>query len=364
MKVIEKENYKQRILIGLVPAIMMWLVIGLLYLCAETFSIVDEAQVAPFTIYTDQELHGHSTATAVKTQSEGVAFTYTLKEGYPYPYAGVCFIPPTGAFDFKQNSSFEIEIKTNIARIIPVVLNEEVKSISGKKLQRPVVYELKTQAGQNTYTIPMRAFSVPSWWYKEKHFSETDFPVFNAAHVKNVCIQNSFLSALNKAETIHIVQLMNAPDLFFWIWVAAIFSVCWSGGYTVYLMTKKKKTAVFIPYVPTASDEVPKNDWEKIRNYIAANYMHEIDMEGMEKELGIAKHRLAQLIKENTTLIFKQYLNQVKVAEAKRLLQETHLPIGEIADQAGFGHVSNFNRVFKQYTGESPSDLRSKITAK
>jgi AraC-like DNA-binding protein len=363
MKIIEEENYKQRILIGLVPTIVVWLVIGLLHLLAKTISI-DDAQIGSFTIYTDQELQGHSTATTIKTESEGIVFTYTLKQGYPYPYAGVCFTPKSGQFNFKQNSNFEIEIKTEAGRVIPVILNEEVTSLSGKEFQRPVVYELKTQAGQHTYSIPLQAFAVPSWWYKEKHFSETDFPAFNAAHIKNICVQNSLLAPLDQAETIYVVQLKNTPEMSFWIWIGTIFSVCWSGGYAVYLITKKKKTAVFIPYVTTPSDEVPKNDWEKIRNYIAANYMHEIDMEGMEKVLGIAKHRLAQLIKENTTLIFKQYLNQVKVAEAKRLLQETNLPIGEIADQAGFGHVSNFNRVFKQYTGESPSDLRSKITVK
>jgi len=360
MKTVNKKNNFQRFLIGFAPIMLIWLLVLLINILTTPVTIINAEESIPFKIYTDQELQGQSVGSVNTTQQHGIDFIYTLKEGYVYPYVGICFTPKSGILSFNANSTFTIEIETCADKIIPIILNEHVTGFSGKNFLRPVQYELNTQAGIHTYTISLKEFEVPAWWYKSNHFSEGDLPIFDPSNIKNICIQNSLLSAVNTEEYMHIKQISNRANTGFWVWIATIFSVCWLGGYGIHLVLKKKKTAVFIPYVVTPSEEEPVDEWERIRNYISFNYMNELDMEGMEKDLGIAKHKIASLIKDNTTLIFKQYLNQIKVAEAKRLLQETNLPIGEIADQVGFGHVSNFNRVFKQYAGESPSDCRLK----
>lgn len=316
----------------------------------------------PFSIYTDQELQGHSLASAKKMQPQLLIFDYLLKEGYIYPYTGICFAPDTGMLALEPNSIFIIKLSMETDAVIPFILNEYVMDKTGKMQMRPMQYELKASLGIHTYTIPLERFTVPSWWYKNNHFSESDLPAFNPSHIKNICIQNSSLAVINKNEQIGIIEITITPNTGPWIWMTSIFSFCWIIGYGIYVAFKEKKeTQVFIPYIPTETQEKQIDEWALIRNYISVNYMNDIDMEGMEKELGIARHKIALLIKEHTTLIFKQYLNQIKVAEAKRLLLETNLPIGEIADQVGFGHLSNFNRVFKQYTGESPSDLRKQL---
>lgn len=360
MKIENKKSYVHFLVIGILPVVLVWSILWVICLSIPSIEIVNKDQTIPFGIYTDQELQGYSIASAEKTQSQGITFDYVLKEGYIYPYTGISFTPDTGMLALELNSIFTVELMMENASVIPFILNENVTDKTGKMWMRPVQYELKTIAGRHIYTIPLEEFVVPSWWYKNNEFSESDFPAFNAAHVKNICIQNSALAVTNKKERIVIIQITNTPGIGSWIWSASIFTFFWITGVGIYIAFKKKKeTPVFIPYVATATDEKTVDEWSQIQTYISANYMNDINMESMEKELGIAKHKIALLIKENTTLIFKQYLNQIKVAEAKRLLLETNLPIGEIADQVGFGHLSNFNRVFKQYTGESPSELRN-----
>jgi transcriptional regulator GlxA family with amidase domain len=52
---------------------------------------------------------------------------------------------------------------------------------------------------------------------------------------------------------------------------------------------------------------------------------------------------------------FSRYVNLFRVDAATELLQHTDLPITEIALQSGFQSIRNFNRVFLEITGKTPS---------
>jgi len=52
----------------------------------------------------------------------------------------------------------------------------------------------------------------------------------------------------------------------------------------------------------------------------------------------------------------------LRIAEAKRLLEENGLPITEIAARCGFSSQAGFYNYFKRHTGISPSDFRDAAT--
>jgi len=54
----------------------------------------------------------------------------------------------------------------------------------------------------------------------------------------------------------------------------------------------------------------------------------------------------------------KQYLNNVRLNEAKRLLAGTAMSVTSVAREAGFTSVHQFNKVFAGHTGETPSEWR------
>ena len=74
---------------------------------------------------------------------------------------------------------------------------------------------------------------------------------------------------------------------------------------------------------------------------------------------GFSARKISDLIKENYSLSFKQYINNIRFNEAKRLLKESNLPINEIAYKVGFNNISHFNRAFRQYCNCSPQEYRS-----
>ena len=54
-----------------------------------------------------------------------------------------------------------------------------------------------------------------------------------------------------------------------------------------------------------------------------------------------------------------EYVIRLRVRLACRLLQDTMLPIAEIAERIGYADVTHFGRMFKKHTRLAPSDYRT-----
>ena len=59
---------------------------------------------------------------------------------------------------------------------------------------------------------------------------------------------------------------------------------------------------------------------------------------------------------------FVDYIARLRFAKACLLLQNPNLRISEIAFEVGFQSLSQFNRVFKKLSGQSPTEYRAKNT--
>jgi AraC-like DNA-binding protein len=81
-------------------------------------------------------------------------------------------------------------------------------------------------------------------------------------------------------------------------------------------------------------------------------------LETVQKEIGISETKLSAILKENTDMSFKRYLNHIRTEEAKRLLRETDRQVMDIAYKVGYGNISHFNRVFKEAENCSPNEYR------
>ncbi len=79
------------------------------------------------------------------------------------------------------------------------------------------------------------------------------------------------------------------------------------------------------------------------------------DTEFYAKRMGLSSKRLNQILKKQLQKTAKQLIQQRQLTEIKRLLQENHLSIKEIAYQLHFHSVSNFTRFFKRHTGQTPT---------
>jgi len=76
--------------------------------------------------------------------------------------------------------------------------------------------------------------------------------------------------------------------------------------------------------------------------------------------VGQSRRSLERAFREGLHSSIYQRIQKVQVARAKRLLLESSLSIGQVAERAGFTNLRQLNRVFRQFAGESPSSYRSR----
>ena len=101
---------------------------------------------------------------------------------------------------------------------------------------------------------------------------------------------------------------------------------------------------------------------ERVRHLMEVDKVYQYPDYGRDslaRELAIPEHRAARLVRLGFGTSIGQLLRDHRLAEAKRQLSESEVPIGQLAFDAGFNSLPSFNRVFKAATGLSPSEYRS-----
>jgi AraC-like DNA-binding protein len=130
-------------------------------------------------------------------------------------------------------------------------------------------------------------------------------------------------------------------------------------GLILYFRTKPKKqnNSVTINYQAVPFEHKPKSK-KSFLEYINENFANsELSLHLISEQTGITQRNIAESISTQFNCNLKTYINQIRINEAQRLLKETDLNISEIAYKVGFSSPSNFNRVFKNLTGENPSEF-------
>lgn len=74
--------------------------------------------------------------------------------------------------------------------------------------------------------------------------------------------------------------------------------------------------------------------------------------------MGISQRRMVEIFKDEYGVTLSEYVGNLRLTEAKRLLSDTNDEIVNIAYSVGFSGLSSFYRFFKTGTGLSPAAYR------
>ena len=97
----------------------------------------------------------------------------------------------------------------------------------------------------------------------------------------------------------------------------------------------------------------------RAREYIVGHQADPIDLDNVAKAMHVSTFYFCKTFKKATGLTFTEYLGRVRIEKAKALLLNPHLRISEIAYDVGFQSLTHFNRVFRQISGQSPTEFRT-----
>jgi AraC-like DNA-binding protein len=97
----------------------------------------------------------------------------------------------------------------------------------------------------------------------------------------------------------------------------------------------------------------------RVMQFLLQNRFREVTLKQTASVANLSKEAFCRFFKLRTRKTFTQYLIELRINEAKKLLQERDLGISEIAFQVGFENLSYFNRSFKKITGKTPREFKS-----
>ena len=99
----------------------------------------------------------------------------------------------------------------------------------------------------------------------------------------------------------------------------------------------------------------------RIVQFVEKNYNRKISLEDVGEQVGMSASSVSRFFKKRTRHNFWDYLNGFRIDRAAQMMIETEHTISEISYACGFNNISNFNRVFRERIGTTPSDYRNKF---
>ena len=97
----------------------------------------------------------------------------------------------------------------------------------------------------------------------------------------------------------------------------------------------------------------------KARKYIEEHSGEKLSLTNIAKVVNMNANHLSENFKQVTGMNFVEYVARTRFANTCDLLRNSKLRISEIAFAAGFQSLSQFNRIFKRFSGKSPTQYRA-----
>jgi AraC-like DNA-binding protein len=116
-------------------------------------------------------------------------------------------------------------------------------------------------------------------------------------------------------------------------------------------------------YVPLCSEVIinnynqnEKDRMARVISFLTENFDRKIELDQVASIAYMTPNAFCRYFKKRTKKSFTQYLNEIRLRHACKLLIEGELQISTICYQSGFNTITNFNRQFKTLMGVTPSN--------
>lgn len=297
---------------------------------------------------------------------DGIHFTYTLKDGFDYPYAGAEIFPDSGFLDLHKYKYIDITLSsdTNIAVNVYLKTFQDSCTVMGNYITyRFLEHKLLISNVPRVYRINIKSMKTPEWWYvvNKKDQVRLGKPDLHKVIQYDVATSSIYLNRPGFVH-IHSIKIVRNP-----MPLIAAFSVLILSAFIIGLLKLSKilrKRQRIISYQKIDNPVVEDTQEKRIATYIGSNYQDcSLSIETVGLKTGVHWSKVSSIIKNQNGMTFKKYLNAIRIAEAKRLLVESDRQIIDIALSVGYGNVSHFNRVFREMENCSPREFRcSKVS--
>ena len=97
---------------------------------------------------------------------------------------------------------------------------------------------------------------------------------------------------------------------------------------------------------------------QAIINYINLNYKEPITLKDIGEHIYVSTYYVSRIFKQRTGKTLIDYLNEVRLEKAKKLLMDVQYKVYEVADLVGITNPHYFSKIFKKHAGMTPKEFR------
>lgn len=106
---------------------------------------------------------------------------------------------------------------------------------------------------------------------------------------------------------------------------------------------------------------VDADRFHELTRWIEQNLALELTVELMAERVAMSPRNFARRFVEKMQMAPAKYVERVRVDEARRLLTDSELSLGRVAERCGFGSVETMRQAFKRHLNIAPADFRARF---
>ncbi|MFP4661236.1 MAG: response regulator [Halanaerobiales bacterium] len=249
----------------------------------------------------------------------------------------------------------------------PTTINELEKSYFHLlELERSNIKETNTIIHQSSYTVSHDTYpqtpSFDNWQLlfelgrKEKLIKEIDdyFNINNEEMMNSEVLESFYFGFLNM-----IYSALHKKD----ISIQTVFNISYLHDLSStrsYYILREKITELINQGLDYLNDHLENNPVviQKIQDYIRENYKDKITRKDIAGHVYLNPAYLSRLFKKETGMTLTEYVTEMRIAEAKKLLVETDYTITAIAEEVGYYNYSYFSKIFREIVGVTAGNYR------
>ena len=103
---------------------------------------------------------------------------------------------------------------------------------------------------------------------------------------------------------------------------------------------------------------------KKVDDYLNAHFSDEIRLPVVAELVNMSEVSFSRFFKLRTGKSLTDYLIDIRIGHASRLLADSTLSIAEVGSNSGFNNLSNFNRIFRKKKDCTPKEFRENYKRK
>lgn len=114
-----------------------------------------------------------------------------------------------------------------------------------------------------------------------------------------------------------------------------------------------------VPHAKKTDDNKKKSSFQKLNpiiNYIGENFKEIASIDDLAKHCYISKSHLFRLFNQELGLSVSAYINNVKISEARKLMETTKMSLLDISLECGFNSPQYFYKIFRSRMGCTPKE--------